>query len=63
MTNEQMDVRYKMFGIWVVRRLIEGKIDHIDQVTDAAMDLRLIDVNGNDDLIAVQPEDEGWGDD
>jgi hypothetical protein len=58
MTKEQMDSRLKMFGQWVVRRLVDGTIDHIDQVTDAALDLGLVDIDSNDNLVATTRTDE-----
>lgn len=59
MTKEQMDGRLKMFGQWLVRGLVNGTIDHIDQVTDAALDLRLIDLDSNDNLVATRADEEG----
>ena len=59
MTKEQMDGRLKMFGQWLVRGLVNGTIDHIDQVTDAALDLRLIDLDSNNKLVATRADEEG----
>jgi hypothetical protein len=62
MTKEQMDSRLKMFGQWVVRRLVDGTIDHIDQVSDAALDLGLVDIDSNDNLVATtRDNEEGFG--
>jgi hypothetical protein len=58
MTKEQMDSRLKMFGQWLVRGPVNGTIDHIDQVTDAALDLRLVDIDSNDNLVATTRDDE-----
>jgi hypothetical protein len=58
MNKEQMDSRLKMFGQWVVRRLVDGTIDHIDQVSDAALDLRLVDIDSSDNLVATTRTDE-----
>jgi hypothetical protein len=58
MTKEQMDSRLKMLGQWVVRGLVNGTIDHIDQVSDAALDLGLVDIDSNDNLVATTRTDE-----
>jgi hypothetical protein len=58
MTKEQMDGRLKMLSQWLVRGLVNGTIDHIDQVTDAALDLRLVDIDSNDNLVATTRADE-----
>jgi hypothetical protein len=60
MTKEQMDSRLKMLGQWVVRRLVDGTLDSntIDILTDAALDLRLVDIDSNDNLIATTRTDE-----
>ena len=60
MTKEQMDVRYKMFGMWVVRRLIEGQLDSntIVKLTDAALDMRLVDLDSNDNLVPTKATEE-----
>lgn len=60
MTKEQMDSRLKMFGQWVVRRLVDGTLDSntIDILTDAALDLRLVDIDSNDNLVATTRTDE-----
>jgi hypothetical protein len=60
MTKEQMDSRLKMFGQWVVRRLVDGTPDSntIDILTDAALDLRLVDIDSNDNLVATTRTDE-----
>jgi len=64
MTKEQMDSRLKMLSQWLVRGLVNGTIDHIDQVSDAALDLRLVDIDSNDNLVATTRDDkEGFGDD
>jgi hypothetical protein len=64
MTKEQMDGRLKMLSQWLVRGLVNGTINHIDQVTDAALDLRLVDIDSNDNLVATTRDDEeGFGDD
>jgi len=60
MTKEQMDVRYKMFGMWIVRRLIEGQLDSntIVTLTDAALDMRLVDLDSNDNLVPTKATEE-----
>lgn len=60
MTKEQMDSRLKMLGQWVVRRLVDGTLDSntIDILTDAALDLRLVDIDSNDNLVATTRTDE-----
>lgn len=58
MTKEQMDGRLKMLSQWLVRGLVNGTIDHIDQVTDAALDLRLIDLDSNHKLVATKADEE-----
>jgi hypothetical protein len=60
MTKEQMDSRLKMFGQWVVRRLVDGTLDSntINILTDAALDLRLVDIDSNDNLVATTRTDE-----
>jgi hypothetical protein len=66
LNKEQMDSRLKMFGQWVVRRLVDGTLDSntIDILTDAALDLRLVDIDSNDNLVATTRDDkEGFGDD
>lgn len=57
-----MDGRLKMFGQWLVRGLVNGTID-IDKVTDAALDLGLVDVDSDDNLVATRADEEGFGDD
>ena len=51
-----MDASYKMFGMWVVRRLIEGQLDSntITTLTDAALDMRLVDLDSNDKLVPTK---------
>ena len=60
MTKDQMDASYKMFGMWVVRRLIEGQLDSntIVALTDAALDMRLVDLDSNDNLIPTKATEE-----
>jgi hypothetical protein len=53
MTKEQMDSRLKMLSQWLVRGLVNGTINHIDQVTDAVLDLVLVDIDSNDNLVAA----------
>jgi hypothetical protein len=53
MTKEQMDSRLKMLSQWLVRGLVNGNINHIDQVTDAVLDLVLVDIDSNDNLVAA----------
>lgn len=58
MTKQQMDIRSKMFSQWMVRCLVKGTIDHIDQIIDAALDLRLIDLDSNNKLVATKADEE-----
>ena len=55
-----MDSRLKMLGQWVVRRLVDGTLDSntIDILTDAALDLGLVDIDSNDNLVATTRTDE-----
>ena len=53
MNKEQMDSRLKMLSQWLVRGLVNGTINHIDQVTDAVLDLVLVDIDSNDNLVAA----------
>lgn len=59
MTKQQMDIRSKMFSQWLVRGLVKGTIDHIDQIIEAALDLRLIDLDSNHKLVATIVDEEG----
>jgi hypothetical protein len=48
MTNQEQQHRYKMFTIFVLRileREKEWNIDTVDMISDAAMDLRLADMD------------------
>jgi hypothetical protein len=59
MTKEQMDSRLKMLGQWVVRRLVDGTLDSntINILTDATLDLGLVDIDNNDNLVATTRAD------
>jgi hypothetical protein len=59
MTNQEQQHQYKMFTISVLRileREKEWNIDTVDMISDAAMDLRLADMDSEGNFIILDNE-------
>jgi hypothetical protein len=57
MTNQEQQHRYKMFTIFVLRILEREKewgIDTVDIISDAAMDLRLADMDSEGNFVILE---------
>jgi hypothetical protein len=59
MTNQEQQHQYKMFTISVLRileREKEWNIDTVDMISDAAMDLRLADMDSKGNFVILDNE-------
>jgi hypothetical protein len=59
MTNQEQQHQYKMFTISVLRILEREKewgIDTVDMISDAAMDLRLADMDSEGNFVVLDNE-------
>lgn len=59
MNEELKEQKYKAFTIFVLRLLereLEWSIDTVDQISDAAMDLRLADMDEKGNFIILDSE-------
>jgi hypothetical protein len=59
MTNQEQQQRYKMFTIFVLRvleREKEWNIDTVDMISDAAMSLRLADMDSEGNFIILDTD-------
>jgi hypothetical protein len=59
MTNQEQQHQYKMFTISVLRvleREKEWNIDTVDMISDAAMDLRLADMDSEGNFVVLDNE-------